>query len=111
LSLARRSERAGAPVFYDPGQYGLPFDDRVTYDLSSSETDDQIGDGDVLRLTRTMRDHDTPAVGESILGSLDSLGDGTDLVDLEQKGVASLLLDGLLDEAGVGDGQVITTAG
>ena len=38
---------------------------------------------------------------------LDRLGDGADLVDLEQEAVARLLLDGGLDAEGVGHGQVI----
>ena len=55
-----------------------------------------------------MRNHDTPASAESVLGSLDGLSDGTDLVDLEEESIARLELNGLLDELGVGDGQVIT---
>jgi hypothetical protein len=41
------------------------------------------------------------------LSSLDRLGDGTDLVDLEEETVASLLLDSGLDTLGVGDGKII----
>lgn len=55
-----------------------------------------------------MGDHDTPATGVGVLGGLDGLGEGTDLVDLEQEGIAGLELDGLLDAEGVGDSQVIT---
>ena len=39
---------------------------------------------------------------------LDGLRNGTNLVNLEQETVASLLLDGSLDTERVGDGQVIT---
>lgn len=39
---------------------------------------------------------------------LDRLGDGSDLVDLEQQSVTSRLLDGGLDPGGVGHGQVVT---
>lgn len=77
-------------------------------DLTGAETDDDVGNGDVLGLTGAVRDHDTPATGVGVLGGLDGLGEGTDLVDLEQKGVAGLELDGLLDAEGVGDGQVVT---
>ena len=70
----------------------------TSLDLASAETDDDVSDGDILGLTRAVRDHDTPVSAESVLGSLDSLGDGTDLVDLQEKGIARLLLDGLLDE-------------
>jgi hypothetical protein len=52
--------------------------------------------------------HDTPAVGLRELSSTDRLGDGTDLVDLEEETVAGLLLNGGLDTEGVGNGKVIT---
>lgn len=39
---------------------------------------------------------------------LDRLGDGTDLVDLEEETVAGGLLDGHLDALGVGDRKVVT---
>lgn len=77
-------------------------------DLTSSETNSNVGNGDILSLTGSVRDHDTPASGVGVLGSLDRLGEGTDLVDLEEKGVASLELDSLLDAKRVGDSQVIT---
>lgn len=51
-----------------------------------------------------MRYHDTPAVGVRVLSGLDGLGQGTDLVDLEQESIACLRLDGLLDALGVGHG-------
>ena len=51
-------------------------------DLAGTETDNDIGNGDVLSLTGTVGDHDTPASGEGVLGGVDGLGDGTDLVDL-----------------------------
>lgn len=77
-------------------------------DLSGAQTDNNIGNGHILGLTGAVGDHDTPASAESILGGLDGLGDGTDLVDLEEKSVARLELNGLLDELRVGDGQIIT---
>jgi len=70
-----------------------------------------------------VRGHDTPTVrlgeldtGKSALDSdfrlkdsrLNRLGDGTDLVDLQQQSVTGLLLDGSLDSDRVGNGQVIT---
>lgn len=77
-------------------------------DLTGTETDSDVSNGDVLGLTGAVGDHDTPVVGVGVLGGLDRLGQGTDLVDLQQKGVARLELDGLLDAEGVGDSQVIT---
>lgn len=54
-----------------------------------------------------MRGHDGPAVRLRELDSLDRLGDGADLVDLEEEGVARLLLNGGLDAEGVGDEEVV----
>jgi len=53
-------------------------------------------------------DHDAPVVGVGVLSSLDGLSESTDLVNLEQEGVARLELNGLLNAQGVGDSQVIT---
>ena len=77
-------------------------------DLARAETDSNVGNGDILSLTRAVGHHDTPVVRVRVLGGLDRLGQRTDLVDLEQQSVAGLELDGLLDTEGVGDSQVIT---
>lgn len=77
-------------------------------DLARAQTDSNVGNGDILGLTGAVGDHDTPVVSVGVLGSLDRLGKGTDLVDLEQESVARLELNGLLDTQGVGDSQVIT---
>jgi hypothetical protein len=100
-------------------------------DLSGPQSDRHVGNVGGASLTRSVRLHDTPrsALGElntvqmetrefSILVNslrrsrhhlrLDGLADGSDLVDLQQQTVASLLLDGGLDPLGVGDGQVVT---
>jgi hypothetical protein len=55
-----------------------------------------------------VRDHDTPAIGVGVLGGLNGLSQGTNLVDLEKKSVAGLELNSLLDTERVGDCQVIT---
>ena len=81
---------------------------RTGLDLAGAETDDDVGDGDVLGLTGAVGDHDAPAASIRVLGGLDRFGEGTDLVDLEEEGVASLEVDGLLDAEGVGHGQVVT---
>lgn len=80
----------------------------TSLDLAGSETDGKVSDGDILSLTGSVGDHDTPLGVVGVVGGLDGLGDGSDLVDLEQKGVGRLLLDGSLDSDGVGDGQIIT---
>jgi hypothetical protein len=77
-------------------------------DLARAETDSNVGNGDILGLTRAVRDHDAPSGSVRVLGGLDGLGQGTDLVDLEQKSVARLELNGLLNAERVGDSQVVT---
>lgn len=54
-----------------------------------------------------MGDHDTPSGGLRHVTSLDTLSDGANLVDLEQEGIAELLVDTGLHSGGVGDEQVI----
>ena len=81
---------------------------RAGLDDTSVESDSQVGNGRVFSLTRAVRHHDSPVVRLSELGSLDRFGDRADLVDLEQKTVASLLLDGRLDAQRVRNGQVVT---
>lgn len=55
-----------------------------------------------------MRDHDTPTRILRVLGSLNGLGKSTNLVNLEKKGIASILLDGSSNALRVSDSQVIT---
>jgi hypothetical protein len=121
--LAIRSDRQGAPVLISLSSSASETRRSGAADLPGLETNGEIGNVDRLGLTRSVRGHDTPTVGLGELNTtlsacpqpgeegslrLDRLGDGTDLVDLEQQGVTRLLLDGGLDSAGVGDGQVIT---
>lgn len=80
----------------------------TSLDLSRTETDGNIGDGDILGFTRAVRDHDSPAASIGVLGGLDRFGKATDLVDLEQKSVARLQLNGLLDAQRVSHGKIIT---
>jgi len=110
LSLARRSERAGAPVFCVLVSDCSYVQGKQTHDFSAAKTNSDIGDGDIFSLTRSVGNHKTPPSTESILGSLNRFADGSDLVDLEQQSVASLGLDGLLDEHRVGHGQIVTVS-
>lgn len=129
LYLATRSERQGAPVLIC-AQPKLTFrnerethknDEKPLRKIENREKaellTDEVSDGRVLGLSRSVGDHDTPSVGLGKLSTssrvekgsdmehgenteqkscsrLDRLGDGTDLVDLEEETVASLLLDG-----------------
>ena len=79
----------------------------TSLDLAGAETNDDVSNGDVLGLAGAVGDHDAPAAGIRVLGGLNRLGEGSDLVDLEEEGVAGLELDGLLDADRVGDGQVV----
>ena len=77
-------------------------------DLASSNTDNNICNGDIFSLARSVGDHHAPSGSIGVLGSLDGLGESTNLVDLQEKSIARLELDGLLDANGICDSQVIT---
>lgn len=83
---------------------------RTGLDLSGSQTHNDVGNGHILGLTGAVGHHNTPVGGVGVLGRLDRLGQGTDLVDLEEQSIARLQFNGLLDADRVGDGQVITTS-
>mmetsp|Transcript_29550 Transcript_29550/g.94036 ORF Transcript_29550/g.94036 Transcript_29550/m.94036 type:complete len:452 (+) Transcript_29550:172-1527(+) len=80
---------------------------RARLDLAGAQSDGQVGNGGVLGLARAMGAHDTPARLLAHLDRVDRLGDGPDLVHLEQQRVARLVVDGLPDARHVGDGEVI----
>merc|ERR1719240_1843304 len=65
---------------------------RARLDLAGAKADHQIRDEGVLRLPGAVRHHDSPALVLAHLASLDSLRDGPDLVHLQEKGIARLLL-------------------
>ena len=77
-------------------------------DLSGAEANGYVSDVGVLGLPRAVRSHDAPT---GLLGHLhgrDGLGNGANLVDLEEEASASLLVDGTRDLLNVGDSEVIT---
>jgi len=80
----------------------------TSLDLTGTEGNDKVGNDRVLCLTRSVRDHDTPVVRLRQLSSLNRLRDGSDLVDLKQEAIASLLLNGSLDTERVGDSEVVS---
>merc|ERR1719282_1665852 len=63
---------------------------------------------DLVELRKTLRTCRRARLDLARSQTDDDVGDGHDLVDLEQKSVAGLGLDSLLDKGRVGDGQVIT---
>jgi len=77
-------------------------------DLAGGQSNREIGNESVLSLSRAVGSHNTPT---SLLGhadSLDGLGDGADLVHLEEKGVDALGLNTALDALGVSAEHVVT---
>mmetsp|Transcript_35776 Transcript_35776/g.82841 ORF Transcript_35776/g.82841 Transcript_35776/m.82841 type:complete len:509 (-) Transcript_35776:20-1546(-) len=81
---------------------------RTRLDLSRLEAHGEVGDVVVLSLARTVGGHDAPAVLLGELNGIDRLGDGANLVHLEEEAVGGLRLDRLLDLGRVGHGQIIT---
>ena len=76
--------------------------------MSSTDTNGKISNESILCFSGTVRDHDTPAGGVGIGGSLEGFGDRSDLVDFEEEGIACFLLDGVFDTDGVGDCEIVT---
>mmetsp|Transcript_46026 Transcript_46026/g.144785 ORF Transcript_46026/g.144785 Transcript_46026/m.144785 type:complete len:418 (-) Transcript_46026:660-1913(-) len=80
---------------------------RTRLDLSRLEADGEVGDEGVLRLAGAVGRHHAPARLLCHVDRLDRLGDGADLVHLEQQRVASLVVDGLLHARRVRHQQVV----
>mmetsp|Transcript_35903 Transcript_35903/g.94395 ORF Transcript_35903/g.94395 Transcript_35903/m.94395 type:complete len:425 (-) Transcript_35903:517-1791(-) len=80
---------------------------RARLDLARLQPHGEVGDERVFCLSRAVGGHHAPvgALGER--HSLDGLGDGADLVDLEQQRVARRLVNRLLHARGVGDQEVV----
>src|SRR5450756_666802 len=67
----------------------------------------EVRDGDVLGLATTVRDHRGVAVALGKGHGVEGLGQGADLVELDQQGVRGLQLDALGEADRVGDEQVV----
>jgi hypothetical protein len=80
----------------------------TSLDLTSSQTDNQVSNESVFSFTRSVGNHNTPVGSERVLSSLDGFRQGTDLVNLQQQSVSSLLFDGGSNSSWVGDSQVIS---
>ena len=76
--------------------------------LSSTQTDHQIGNERVLSLATAMRHHDTPPCLLRHRARLDRLGDRSNLVDLEKECVARFLVDCILHSLWVCDEKIVT---
>ena len=77
------------------------------FDLASIQSDDEVGDGGVSGLARTVGDNSGPAGVLGHLDGFDGLGEGADLIELDEDGVSSVLFNALLDDFGVGDEEVV----
>ena len=76
-------------------------------DLAGVQSNSQVGDGGVLGLAGTVRGDSSVASLVSHLDGLQGLGDGADLVQLNQDSVAAAQGDALGQTLGVGDEQVV----
>ncbi len=91
LYLAMRSERLAEPVLIWPAVGGHG----------------DVGDGGVFGLARAVADHRGVAGAVGHLDGLEGLGQGADLVDLDQDAVGAALGDALRQALGVGDEEVV----
>ena len=80
---------------------------RAGLDLAGAGGDREVGDEGVFGLAGAVADDGGVAVAAAELDGLEGLGDGADLVELDQDGVGDLLLDALLQALGVGDEEVV----
>src|SRR5690606_945931 len=80
---------------------------RAGLDLAGVDRHRQVGDRRVLGLTGTVGDHRGEAVALRERDGVEGLGEGTDLVELDQQGVRRALLDAAGEALGVGDEQVV----
>ncbi len=76
-------------------------------DLASVQSDDEVGDRGVRGLAGTVRDDSGPAGVLGHLDGFDRLGEGADLVELDEDGVRDAELNALLDDLGVGDEEIV----
>lgn len=89
--------------------FGNPFSPvrSAGLDLASVEGDDERGDGGILGFARTVGDDGGPARVLGHLDGVDSLGQGADLVELDEDRVSDAHLDALGDDLGIGNEEVI----
>jgi hypothetical protein len=101
-----------AEIFLDPQQLVVLGDtvgtgQRTGLDLAGIEANGDIGDGAVFGFTGAMRDHRGVASALGHFNGSKGFGQGTDLVDLDQDGIADALLDTFLEDLGIGDENVV----
>ena len=77
-------------------------------DLTGIESHGQVGDGGIFGFAGTVGGHGGVAGLVGHLDGFEGFGDGTDLVELDEDGVAALLGDTLGESLGIGYEQVVT---
>ena len=80
---------------------------RSGFNLSASETNNQISDESVFSFAASVADHDAPALFVTHGGCFDGFGQGSDLVDFQEQRVARFLVDSCLDSGWVGDEEIV----
>src|SRR5699024_8371333 len=76
-------------------------------DLAAIQSDGQVSDGGVLGLAGAVGHHGAVAVAVCQFHGVEGLGEGTDLVHLDQQGVGRATVDALLQAGRVGDEEVV----
>src|SRR6266850_3853103 len=80
---------------------------RAGLDLTEVQSDDEVGDERVLRLTRSVRDDARVSALRCEPDRVERLRQRPDLVELDQDGVGGARLDSPLQNAGVGDEDIV----
>merc|ERR1711931_246804 len=80
----------------------------TSLDLSSTQSYNKISNKSIFCFSTTMTDHHTPAIGLCKVASFNGLCNGSNLVDLQKKAVASFLLNCRLDPFWVSNCQIIS---
>ena len=112
LKQPRTVDRIASQLFLDPQEL-IVFGDAIRaagaagLDLAAVGGDGDVGDRGVLGFTGAVADHAGPAGPMSHLDGLEGLGQGADLVDLDQDAIGAALGDALGQAFGVGDVEVV----
>ena len=79
-------------------------------DEASVERDDEVGDGGVLGFARAVGDDGGVAIAGGKADSVDSLREGTNLIEFDEDGVGNLAVETHLETLHIGDEEVVATS-